>query len=47
MIVLLATMLDRALGTDANMFQMAAAPYYIANEGLSIVENAALMGVPM
>jgi toxin secretion/phage lysis holin len=47
LIVLLATLLDRALGTGTSAFQMAAVFYYIANEGLSIVENAALMGVPL
>jgi toxin secretion/phage lysis holin len=45
LIVLLATMLDRVLGTDMAVFQTAAASYYLANEGLSIIENAALMGV--
>lgn len=44
-IVLLATLLDRAIG-GAAVFQTAAACYYLANEGLSILENAALMGVP-
>jgi toxin secretion/phage lysis holin len=46
LIVLLATLLDRALGTGTTAFQMAAVFYYIANEGISILENAALMGVP-
>jgi len=46
LIVLLATVLDRALGGDVAVFQTAAAGYYVANEGLSILENAALMGVP-
>ena len=32
-IVLAATFLDRALGTDKMIFQLAAAGYYIANEG--------------
>lgn len=45
-IVLLATMLDRALGNTSLMFQSAALCYYIANEGLSILENAGLLGVP-
>ncbi len=45
-IVLAATFLDRALGTDAAIFQLAAAGYYIANEGISILENAELLGVP-
>jgi len=45
-IVLAATFLDRALGTDKMIFQLAAAGYYIANEGISILENADLLGVP-
>ena len=45
-IMLAATLLDRALGTDKMIFQMAAAGYYIANEGISILENASLLGVP-
>ena len=45
-IVLLATMLDRALGNTSLMFQSTALCYYIANEGLSILENAGLLGVP-
>ena len=47
MIVLLATILDHALGTGSMVFQTATVCYYIANEGLSILENAALMGVPV
>ena len=46
-VILMATMLDRALGTDAMVFQMACTCYYIANECLSIVENAGLMGLPV
>ena len=46
LIVLMATLLDKALGTAAAIFQTAACCYYLANEGLSILENAALMGVP-
>ena len=46
LIVLVATMLDKAIGTTAMIFQTAATFYYIANEGLSILENADLMGVP-
>lgn len=45
LIVLLASVLDRAIG-DGTMFQTATVCYYIANEGLSLLENAALMGVP-
>jgi toxin secretion/phage lysis holin len=45
-IVLVATLLDKALGTTAMIFQTAATCYYIANEGISVLENAALMGLP-
>ena len=45
-IVLIATMLDRALGNTAMVFQGATLCYYIANEGLSVLENAGLLGVP-
>lgn len=46
LIVLLATLIDRAIGNETLIFQMATAFYYFANEGISILENAALMGVP-
>ena len=45
-VVLVATLLDRAIGTDGALFQTAATTYYIANEGISILENTSLMGVP-
>ena len=44
-LVLLATLLDRVVGGDTAVFQSALVLYYIANEGLSILENAALLGV--
>lgn len=47
LIVLLATMLDHAIGDEAMLYQGAAACYYIANEGLSILENAVLMDLPV
>ena len=40
-------LLDRATGGEVMMFRTAATCYYIANEGLSVIENAALMGVPV
>ena len=46
-IVLIATILDRAINTGSMVFQTATVCYYIANEGLSVTENAALMGVPV
>lgn len=46
LIVLVATQLDRAIGNTTMVFQTATVFYYIANEGLSVLENADLMGVP-
>ena len=46
LLVLLATMLDRAIGNETMVFQTSLVFYYIANEGLSVLENAALMGLP-
>ena len=44
LLILMVTVLDRAIGS-ATVFQSSLVLYYIANEGLSILENAALMGV--
>jgi len=46
LIVLLAALLDTATGSGNTMFRTATVMYYIANEGISIIENAALLGVP-
>lgn len=46
LLVLLATLLDRAIGNESMVFQTSLVFYYIANEGLSVLENAALMGIP-
>ncbi len=46
LIVLAATMLDQAIGGGHEVFTSATVGYYIANEGLSLLENAALLGVP-
>lgn len=46
LIVLVATQLDKAIGNQTMIFQTATTFYYIANEGLSILENADTMGVP-
>lgn len=46
LMVLVAAMLDKMIGTDGAMFRTMAVGYYIANEGLSVLENAALLGVP-
>lgn len=45
LLVLVATMLDRAIGGGSSVFQSSLVLYYIANEGLSVLENAALIGV--
>ena len=44
-IVMVATMLDRLVGTDG-VCRIAAIGFYVANEGMSIIENASAMGVP-
>lgn len=46
LIVLLATILDHVIDMGSAVFQTAATMYYIANEGISILENAAILGVP-
>lgn len=45
LVVLVASTLDTVMG-DGNVIRDAAAWFYIANEGLSMLENAALLGVP-
>ena len=45
LIVLVATLLDKAIGNTAMVFQSATVCYYIANEGLSVLENADRLGV--
>ena len=45
LIVLVATMLDKAIGNETMVYQTSLVFYYIANEGQSILENAALLGV--
>lgn len=46
LMVLMAALLDRAIGTDAAVFRGLMIWFYIANEGLSILENLSLAGVP-
>ena len=45
LIVLVATLLDQAIGNTTMVFQSATVFYYIANEGLSIIENADRLGI--
>lgn len=47
LVVLVATLLDRAIGNTTMIFQTAATCYYIANECLSVLENAVLIGLPV
>lgn len=44
--VLMAALLDRALGGESAMFRGLMIWFYIANEGLSILKNLTLAGVP-
>lgn len=46
MVVLVAALLDRALGQGNTMFRDAVCWFYIANEGISLMENLNLAGVP-
>lgn len=46
LVVLAGALLDRALGTEAAVFRTMVIWFYIANEGLSLLENLALAGVP-
>ncbi|HPJ01764.1 MAG TPA: phage holin family protein [Candidatus Limiplasma sp.] len=46
MVVLVAALLDRALGQNNAMFRDAVCWFYVANEGISLMENLNLAGVP-
>lgn len=46
LIVALAHMVDQMLG-DGNVIRDAAITFYLANEGLSIIENSGRMGLPV
>ena len=46
-IVSVATQLDQILGSDTELLRTAAISYYIANEGLSILENWGKLGLPL
>ena len=47
LVVLVATLVDKVIGSDGMICQSAAICFYIANEGLSVLENAALLGLPV
>jgi len=46
LVVLVAALLDRAMGAGTSVFRNAVIWFYLANEGLSILENLSLAGVP-
>lgn len=46
-LILVATLVDRYVIGTGESCQTAAALFYIANEALSIIENCALMGLPV
>lgn len=46
LMVLVAAMLDKAIGSDTSMFRDAVCWFYNANEGISLMENLNLAGVP-
>ena len=46
-IIILATCVDRFVIGNGSTVQSAAAMFYAANEALSIIENCALMGLPI
>jgi len=46
-IIIIAHQLDVTIGTDVPMFRTMACYFYIANEGLSVIENIVLLGVPL
>ena len=47
LIVILAAQLDRITGNAAGVFRTSTAFFFIANEGLSVVENVGEMGVKL
>ncbi len=47
LMLIVAVMLDRLLNDGEWIFRTLVAYFYIANEGISIVENIAMLGVPV
>ena len=47
LVVILAAQLDRITGNAAGVFRTATAFFFVANEGLSVLENVAEMGVSL
>ncbi|MEG0165141.1 phage holin family protein [Anaerorhabdus sp.] len=46
-IIIVAVLLDRLMGMDNWFFRTLVCYFYIANEGLSILENATVLGLPL
>ncbi len=46
-VLIVAVMLDRLMGNENWLFRTLVCSFYIANEGLSIIENAGALGVPI
>jgi toxin secretion/phage lysis holin len=46
-ILIVGVCLDRLLNTDAWVFRTLVCYFYIANEGISIIENCASIGIPV
>ena len=46
-VLIVAVLLDRLLNTGTWVFRTLACYFYIANEGISILENAVAMGLPV
>lgn len=47
LIIMVAVLLDRLLNTGTWVFRTLACYFYIANEGISILENSIVMGLPV
>ncbi|MBU5440159.1 phage holin family protein [Tissierella sp. MSJ-40] len=46
-VIIIANQLDIAVSNDNSLFRTMACYFYIANEGISITENIALLGIPL
>ena len=46
-VIIIAVMLDRLMNTGDWIFRTLVCYFYIANEGISLLENISLMGVPI
>ena len=46
-VIIVAAQLDRIVDNPVNLFRTAAGLFFIANEGISILENAGKIGLPL